>query len=549
MLETLEDRSLPSTLTVTNLSDSDPGSLRDIVNQASSGDTINFDSGLQGTITLTSGELAISKSLDIEGPGAAQITVSGNKASRVFDIAPGVAATLAGLTIANGQVKAFSSDSNVYVFGGGIYNAGTLTLSSCTVSGNQAESDITNSNGYLVFAYSYGGGLFNSGTASVTDCSFTGNIATFSVLTTGSNSLALYGGHGGAIANVGQLTVTDSTLDSNTGSGYGGGLYNSGQAEATGSTFSGNLAGNGGGATNTPVNTEAYGGGIANQLGTLTLANCTVANNQVQSGLSLAGASGRTISSGGGVYSLGEVSLTNCTVASNSVLAVAQGSSFAVAEGGGISIDPSSAHGGSIVNTIVAGNSSTMLGPDVFGPFASLGYNLIGATDDSSGWGGADLTGTKASPLNALLGVLQDNGGPTQTMALVPGSPAIDAGDNDYAPGANDQRGSGFDRIVNGTIDIGAFEVQGGGGAALPPGRGPAIGKIGQPLLATGWLGSMSSLNYSPADELLAQQSGWQSGPSDALQDLLARLGSGAQQAQNQDSILDALFTAEVLPQ
>src|SRR5262249_40692065 len=152
----------------------------DMINQAAAGDTINFADGLQGTITLTSGELAITNSLDIEGPGAAQITVSGNNSSRVFDIRPGVNVTLAGLTISNGQVKASSSSSDVSVFGGGIYNAGTLTLSNCTVSNNLIEADVTNNNGYLMLAYSYGGGLFNSGTASVTDCSFTGDTATYS---------------------------------------------------------------------------------------------------------------------------------------------------------------------------------------------------------------------------------------------------------------------------------------------------------------------------------------------------------------------------------
>ena len=176
-LEDLECRALPSTLTVTDLSDSDPGSLRAMINQASPGDTINFAAGLEGTIALSSGELALTKNLDIEGPGAAQITVSGNNSSRIFDISPGVNVTLAGLTISNGQVKASSTSSDVMVFGGGIYNAGTLTLSNCVVSGNLAEADVTNSNGYLMLAYSYGGGLFNNGTASVTDCSFTGDTA------------------------------------------------------------------------------------------------------------------------------------------------------------------------------------------------------------------------------------------------------------------------------------------------------------------------------------------------------------------------------------
>src|SRR5262249_30412302 len=105
-LETLEDRTVPSTLTVTNNLDTGvagDGSLRGEIAAAQSGDTIVFDTSLQGqTITLTSGQLAITKDLDIEGPGADQLAVSGNHQSRVFAISGGVTVTIAGLTIADG---------------------------------------------------------------------------------------------------------------------------------------------------------------------------------------------------------------------------------------------------------------------------------------------------------------------------------------------------------------------------------------------------------------------------------------------------------------
>ncbi len=92
------------------------------------------------------------------------------------------------------------------------------------------------------------------------------------------------------------------------------------------------------------------------------------------------------------------------------------------------------------------------MGLDLYGAFTSKGHNVIQNFADGRGFDPTDL------PVNPLLGPLQDNGGPTFTHALLLRSPAIDAGDNTNAP-ATDQRG--FPRIVNGIIDIGAFEVQG----------------------------------------------------------------------------------------
>jgi hypothetical protein len=102
----------------------------------------------------------------------------------------------------------------------------------------------------------------------------------------------------------------------------------------------------------------------------------------------------------------------------------------------------------------VASNTSNMQGPDAFGPFASLGHNLVGKTDGSSGWTSADLTGTIANPLDAKLGALGNHGGPTLTIPLLAGSKALDAGDPALAPPA-DQRG-----VSRGaTPNIGAFEA------------------------------------------------------------------------------------------
>src|SRR6516165_2308198 len=103
-IETLEQRTVPSIWTVTSPADSGDGSLRAMIAAAQDGDQIVFDPSLQGqTITLTSGELAITKSLDIEGLGADQLGVSGNHASRIFAISGGVTVTIAGLTVTNGR--------------------------------------------------------------------------------------------------------------------------------------------------------------------------------------------------------------------------------------------------------------------------------------------------------------------------------------------------------------------------------------------------------------------------------------------------------------
>src|SRR5437870_3858394 len=136
-LEPLEDRTVLSTLTVTNPADSGDGSLRAAIAAAQSGDQIVFDTTLKGqTITLTSGPLAITQSMDIEGPGADKLAVSGNHASRIFAVSGGVTVTIAGLTITDGMVV--GNDA-----GGGILNTGsTLTLANLVLSNNQVLSDV-----------------------------------------------------------------------------------------------------------------------------------------------------------------------------------------------------------------------------------------------------------------------------------------------------------------------------------------------------------------------------------------------------------------------
>ncbi len=124
-----------ATITVINTNDSGLGSLRQALVGANDGDTINFDSSLNGQrITLTSGELNVDRNVTISGPGAKNLTVDGNWQSRVFHVNPDKTVTIDGLTVANGLAESFTS-------GGGIYNkAAVLTVTNCTFSGNSATN-------------------------------------------------------------------------------------------------------------------------------------------------------------------------------------------------------------------------------------------------------------------------------------------------------------------------------------------------------------------------------------------------------------------------
>ena len=234
-LEVLEGKALPSILVVTNPSDTGvpgDGSLRGEIAAAANGDTIEFAGPVHGqTIALSKGELALTKSLDIEGPVANPVVISGNNASRVLDISSSSAiVTLSGLTITQGTAEGG--------FGGGIYNTGALTVSQCTLSGNNAI---------------YGGGIYNLGTLTVSQSTLSGNLASF---------------FGGGITNAGTLTVSQSTLSGNS-AGIGGGIANSGTVTVSHSTLSGNSA--------------VLGGGI-NNLGTLTISQSTLSGNSADLG-------------------------------------------------------------------------------------------------------------------------------------------------------------------------------------------------------------------------------------------------------------------------
>jgi hypothetical protein len=284
----------------------------------------------------------------------------------------------------------------------------------------QVDAGVTASISGLTFAGGWatdGGGLLNNGTATLTDCTFSGDTAQGSNGGAGSNGGS---GQGGAIFNgaAATLTLISCTFSGNTARGGTGGYAN--VADQPGL--------NGG---------SGQGGAIFNaSTATLTLTNCTLSGNTAQGGNG-----GRGVPPGNplGPYRAygGNGSNGNGGQGSGGGLENASGTT-------------------TLGNTIVAGNTAGT-GPDVAGTFTSQGNNLIGKTDGSQGWVGSDLTGTVAAPLNPLLAPLGDYGGPTQTMALLPGSPAINAGASGAGIPPTDQRGKG--RV--GAPDIGAFESQG----------------------------------------------------------------------------------------
>jgi hypothetical protein len=272
-LEALEDRWLPSTLTVTTAADNSLGSLRQEISLAQSGDTIVFDPSLSGqTILLGGSELYIDKQLTIQGPGANNLAIFGGNQSRVFEVRGSVA--LSGMTIEGGDgqpayvdVSTGGSDD-----GGGIFNGGALALNGVRVCHNYtggkgggiansylATLTITDSQVADNSAYQ-GGGIYNYGSTYVNGHPVPGGRVSISNSTVGMVTLpdgtilpgnTAFDGFGGGIFNDtgATVTVSNSTVDDNTaynaaGAGEGGGIYNTGgTVTLSGSTVSGNTYG------------------------------------------------------------------------------------------------------------------------------------------------------------------------------------------------------------------------------------------------------------------------------------------------------------------
>ena len=414
-LITLEERITPATYTILNNNDLGPDSLRRAIvdsNLTIESDTIVF--AITGGITLATALPAIDTTatagtLTITGPGSSSLTISGNNGVASRNFNIFTISKGGNLAISGVTVSGAITSGN----GGAFNNDGTLTISSSIVSGNTAVS---------------GGGIINSnrGTLTVSNSTIFGNTASGS-----------FGSSGGGIFNGGTLTVNNSTISGNkaTNGGDGGGILNGGTIAVNNSTISGNTATN--------------GGGIFNVGSTATVSNSTISGNSATA----------ATNGGGGIRNAGTLTLLNSTLSSNA----------APGYGGGISNGNGTLN---IANTIIANSTGSTGGSDFSGPGtvivipgATAANNLI--TLESVLWA------TKVTSAAINLGPLQDNGGPTLTMALGAGSVAIGTGSptisNASPINALDQRA--FTRSST-APSIGAYEF-GAVGAALNPTFGP----------------------------------------------------------------------------
>ncbi len=469
------------------------------------------------TASGNNGLPVITSVITIVGQGSTIARASGAPTFRLLEVAPSGDLSLDAVTLTGGL------DS----IGGGIINQGSLTLTNSTISNNIGNlgSGVANMDGVMNVIDSTisgnrggtGGGVYN----------FRGQFSNSGVLTVSNSTISgntAYGG-GGVFSRRGAITMTDSTISDNRSQGIlsdGGTLMlvhstvsdntDSGVAEegpgnvtVTNSTITGNTGGAGGGIrvirlgstltiTNSTItgNTGGIGGGVFTAAAT-TISNSTISGNTATSkggGVSTVGAttisnstiSGNTVTGeGGGVFNYGGLALTQSTVLGNT----------ATGDGGGV-FNAAGFGFAATLNlqlSLVSGNSAST-GEEIYNASVTFDYgppyvytysgilvadafNLFGhsGTAGVEGFTPSATDVTPTVPLSAILDTrLADNGGPTLTHILVPGSPAIDAGENalavdaDNNPITTDQRGTGFPRIsgcgATPTVDIGAVELQ-----------------------------------------------------------------------------------------
>ncbi|MBE9207539.1 hypothetical protein IQ244_13590 [Nostoc sp. LEGE 06077] len=392
--------------------------------------------------------------------------------------------SVAGLSIRGGTANVsnsiisdnYSSDGSA-----GLGNSGNVILSNSTISANQGDYSIyqevkVNQNGSAI-RNTASGNLTVINSTITNNSEADGTIVNYGTVNIISSTIS--GNQSIGILNHGTVTVVNSTLSENLNSGF----FNYGNGIVFNSTINNNL-----------------GTGVYNsETGTITLVNSTISGNQSRS-------------QGGGIYNSGTLNVSNSTIALNTAYTYEidyyyndfgqlvyyktdnyPPEYYQVFRGAGIyNAETGTA---TIKNSIIAGNNdgiSDAVNPDVVGNFISNGYNLIGNRDGSTGFNASEQL--RVSISEVIDTVLRDNGGAVKTHALVYGSPAINGGNNADIPAdiadldrdgnttegiPFDQRGRGYRRILNGRVDIGAYEASVINGTAYPNNlRGTAINDL-----------------------------------------------------------------------
>ena len=414
-----------SVLTVSNCDDSGPGSMRDTIAGAATGDVIDLNALSCSTITLTTG--AISTALDdltILGPGAPNLTIDANLKSGVFSHYGSGTLAIDGVTIQNGYISGYA-----YHGGGCVLSASNVTVDNSTLR-----------HCYSYTAHSFGGAICAVGTVTLNKSLLTGNATLghfYYYYYVGYPNPYLFGGKswGGAAYAAKGFTITSSTVSNNTayfnnrGSIGGGIATRSGGDLIVGSTFSGNFAQLGGGI-------EILGHYTGEAKG-LTVLNSTISGNS-------------SFASAGGMesYRLPYTRIHNSTITNNAAGYYCGGAYvyYGVAD---------------VQSTIIAGNTSAY-STNYFGRYTAADFDIFFDTATLSGDHDVIITSNETLPPDTIqddphLLPLADNGGPTQTHALPPDSVAVNAGSNPDNQ-AFDQRGPGFPRMSEGAADVGAFE-------------------------------------------------------------------------------------------
>ncbi len=415
----LEDRTTPTTFTVNSAADSGVGTLRNQIALANANpgpDTINFDPAVFSTpqtITLTSGQITVSDSTTIIGPGSALLTVSGNNASRIFNLAlaSGVY-NLSGMTITGGSVTDI---------GGGISIADSaiVNLDSMVVTGNKATGKVgggisARSNGFLTINNSTisgntaatGGGIYfgYNGSLLLENSTISGNTATSTTL--GGGGFYFYGTAdptppAGFTAD--NLVVLNSTISGNTSACSGGGFllnYFTGTLLVQNSTISGNSA---------ALTTSTYGGGgvaiLGSNPGTLSVVSSIISGNTNSKGPAILSAGTVNVnfsaldSTTG--FTLSGTSANNLTTANSTVAALGLGTL---------------ANNGGLTNTIALSSTSTAI---------NAGSNPANLTNDQRGapfvraFGQTDIGAYEAQPPGVTINQAATQADPTNKSPIV----------------------------------------------------------------------------------------------------------------------------------